>query len=169
MDFAIQEGAPISAKTGDAKPVDGNLLVHQISEQLSRERDPGSGRIKITLFPENLGSLDMDIMVRENKVQVILTAERSDVRQALQGQADQLRSSLQELGLQVNGIDFLVRGNLQVLNGDAGGGPFWGRENRNGGMKKEKGEEKISLSRVIMSLSERGNGNPVKAGISLYV
>jgi hypothetical protein len=169
-DVLLSVSAASPAETGDALPVEGSQLVQQIADHLSQEPQRGAGRIKITLSPENLGSLDMEVLVRDNKVQVVLTAERSDVRQALQGQAEQLRGSLQELGLQVNGIDFLVRGSLQGMTGEAGGGPFWGRENRNGGgLKRERSEERVSLSQAIVSFSERQNSVPVTAGISLYV
>jgi hypothetical protein len=167
MDFAVAGGQAAAPKTNDARPVDGALLVDQIAGQLTSEANNGSGRVRITLSPDHLGGLDLDIIIQENKVQVVLTAERNDVRQALQSHVEQLRNALQDQGLQISGIDVLLRGNLPGTNGESAGGHLWWRENNNGSPRRGRNEDRLSLVSTITALAPQKD--PSAAGISLYV
>ena len=42
------------------------------------------GRIRILLNPPNLGTVDLEIVVRGEKVEVVMTAENAAVQRALQ-------------------------------------------------------------------------------------
>ncbi|MBN2397387.1 MAG: flagellar hook-length control protein FliK [Deltaproteobacteria bacterium] len=70
------------------------MVIDQIAEGAKM-----SGRVRIALNPPTLGTLDMDVMVRDNKVHVILQAESSDVKQILQSHMDSLKVSLRSQGL----------------------------------------------------------------------
>jgi hypothetical protein len=166
MDFAITD-AGLAPNSRDAKPVDGAPLVDQITGQLTADPNKGSGRIRITLSPEHLGTLDMDIIVRESKVQVVLTADRNDVRQALQNHSEQLRNALLDQGLQVSTIDFLLRGNYPGANGESAGSHLWWRESNQGTPRRGRAEDKMSLASSLSSLTQKQDRSA--AGISLYV
>lgn len=58
-----------------------------------------SGRVRIALNPPNLGTLDMDVLVRDNKVHVVLQTENNDVKQMLQSNVESLKGSLRSQGL----------------------------------------------------------------------
>ncbi|MFZ4437751.1 MAG: flagellar hook-length control protein FliK, partial [Syntrophales bacterium] len=156
-------------KPGDAKPVEARLLVDQIVSQLPTETDKGFSRVKIALFPENLGGLDMDITIRNNKVHVVLMADRQDVRQALQGHSDQLKSALQNQGLLVDSMDFLLRDSPRGMDSGSGGSHLSWRENNSGAKGEERERGALSASVAMLSAAARQTGGTLEGGISLFV
>jgi len=69
-----------------------------------------SGRVRIALNPPNLGTLDMDVLVRgNNKVHVILQVENSDVKQMLQSHVESLKGSLRSQGLVADSIQVFAQ------------------------------------------------------------
>jgi hypothetical protein len=168
VDFTIYGSASAPIKESDSKPIEGHLLVSQIASQLPSGADKNSGRVQITLYPEHLGSLDMDIIFRENKVQVVLMAERHDVQQVLQSHGDQLRNALREQGLQVDGVDFQLRKSSQEMDGGSGGSHLWWRED-NSSAKGGKREGDVPASSAIPLLVTRKTGGTIEGGISLFV
>ncbi|MDQ5988345.1 MAG: hypothetical protein CSYNP_04105 [Syntrophus sp. SKADARSKE-3] len=107
-----------------------NLRPQLLIEQIVNSRDlldKGAGRVRLTLNPPSLGTLDMDVLVRNNRVEVMVMADNKDVRQILQTHLNDLKNALQEHGLQVD------RFNIQWQNGSqgrafweySGGNPSW--------------------------------------------
>jgi len=168
VDFTTYGSASALIRESDSKPIEGHVLVSQIASQLPPGADKSSGRVQITLYPEHLGSLDMDIIFRENKVQVVLMAERHDVQQVLQSHGDQLRNALREQGLQVDGIDFQLRQSSQEMDGGSGGRHLWWRED-NGSAKGGNREGDVPASSAIPLLVTRKTGGTIEGGISLFV
>ncbi|MCE5264249.1 MAG: flagellar hook-length control protein FliK [Deltaproteobacteria bacterium] len=81
-----------------------------------------SGRIRILLNPPNLGSVDLEIVVRGERVEVVMTAENASVQQALQSRGDDIRISLQRQDLKIEGFQVLLQDNgagQQQARGDA--------------------------------------------------
>jgi flagellar hook-length control protein FliK len=68
-----------------------------------------SGRVRIALNPPSLGTVDMDVLVRDNKVHIILQAESSDVKQILQSSMDSLKVSLRNQGLVADTIQVFAQ------------------------------------------------------------
>ena len=69
------------------------------------------GRIRILLNPPNLGSVDLDIVVRGERVGVVMTAENATVQQALQSRGDDIRIALQRQDLKIEGFQVLLQDN----------------------------------------------------------
>ena len=84
--------------------IDARALINQIASQA---RKPG--RVRIALTPPRLGKLDMDVIVRDNKVQVILKTDNNDVCQALKSNTAGLENTLRNQGLMVNTIHVSVQ------------------------------------------------------------
>ncbi len=83
-------------------------LVDQIVEarqQMSSE----SGRIKITLTPPNLGTVDLDVVVRQNRVEVIMIADQADVQQLLQARGDEIKSALQRQDMKIDSFQVFLQ------------------------------------------------------------
>ncbi len=80
------------------------MVIDQIAEGAKMP-----GRVRIALNPPTLGTLDMDVMVRGNKVHVILQAESSDVKQILQSHMDNLKVSLRNQGLVADTIQVFAQ------------------------------------------------------------
>jgi flagellar hook-length control protein FliK len=70
-----------------------------------------SGRIRILLNPPNLGSVDLDIVIRGERVEVVMTAENATVQQALQSRGDDIRIALQRQDLKIEGFQVLLQDN----------------------------------------------------------
>jgi flagellar hook-length control protein FliK len=70
-----------------------------------------SGRIRILLTPPNLGTVDLDIVVRGERVEVVMTAENASVQQALQSRGDDIRIALQRQDLKIEGFQVLLQDN----------------------------------------------------------
>ena len=168
MTVSAYGGSAAVNKAGNAPYIDGRLLVNQIANQLSDEAGKGFGRVRITLSPQHLGNLDMDIIVRENKVHVVMTAEHHDVRQALQGHADQLKSALQQQGLQVHSMDFLLQGGHHGRDGGLGGGNLWWREENRKSENRNERAGKPSLAEIASPASAQNDRQGVY-GISVFV
>jgi len=84
-----------------------------IDQLLEARQSAGSdvGRIRIMLNPPNLGSVDLDIVVRGERVDVVMTAESTTVQQALQSRGDDIRIALQRQDLKIEGFQVLLQDN----------------------------------------------------------
>jgi flagellar hook-length control protein FliK len=106
-------GSSQSAETGSdsgAGPTEAKAraLVDQIVEarqQMSSE----SGRIKITLTPPNLGTVDLDVVVRQNRVEVIMIADHADVQQLLQARGEEIKSALQRQDMKIESFQVFLQ------------------------------------------------------------
>jgi flagellar hook-length control protein FliK len=106
-------GSSQSAETGRdsvAGPTEAKAraLVNQIVEarqQMSSE----SGRIKITLTPPNLGTVDLDVVVRQNRVEVIMIADHADVQQLLQARGEEIKSALQRQDMKIDSFQVFLQ------------------------------------------------------------
>jgi flagellar hook-length control protein FliK len=63
----------------------------------------------MTLHPPQLGTIDMDIRVRDNRVSMLMLADNHEVKQVLESSLTQLRNALSEQGFQVDRVDVLVQ------------------------------------------------------------
>ncbi len=95
--------------------IEPKTLIHQIAKGVN-----GPGRIKIALTPPHLGNLDMDVVVRNNKVQIVLLTENSDVRQILQTNVETLKNALGSQGLIADTISV----NIQEKSDNTGDSGF---------------------------------------------
>jgi flagellar hook-length control protein FliK len=92
------------AETTTNSGIDARALINQVAEQARK-----AGRIRIVLTPPRMGTLDMDVVVRDNKVQVILKAENNDVWHALKSNMTSLETALRNQGLMVDTIQVSVQ------------------------------------------------------------
>lgn len=108
-----------------------HVLIQQIADTAGARLASDSGRIRMVLNPPHLGTVDMDVSIRNNKVFAVLHTDNSDVRHALQSNMEQLKVSLHNQGLTVDSISVFLH--------DKSDGPQYGltgesshRENRGG-------------------------------------
>ena len=90
---------PIAAQAVVDQAVDGSVALYK----------SGATRVRLNLNPPQLGSLDVDLLVSRDRVKVVLTAETGEARNILQLNSDQLKSSLQVHGLNVDKFDVLLK------------------------------------------------------------
>lgn len=90
-------------------PLRPQVIIPQIVEGAGSVLRGGSGRVVITLHPPQLGTLDMDIRVRENKVSLVMLADNHEVKQVLESSLVHLKNALGDHGLQIDRVDVLVQ------------------------------------------------------------
>jgi hypothetical protein len=84
--------------------IEARALIDRVAKGVNRP-----GRVKIALTPPHLGTLDMDVIVRKNKVLVILQTENNDVKHILQSNVETLKSALRSQGLIADNINVFVQ------------------------------------------------------------
>jgi flagellar hook-length control protein FliK len=119
------------------------------------------GKVQLILHPPNLGRINMEVIVRNNRVELLMMVGNTDVQQVLQASSDQLRNSLQNQGFQFDQLSIL----LKRENSDSGGNPLWQGEQQGGG--KRDGRQEAVPTEI---LSEPGSTHYDETGnISIFV
>jgi flagellar hook-length control protein FliK len=67
------------------------------------------GRVKVTLSPAELGDVDLEIVVRGQKVEVVMVAERAEVQQLLQSRGEEIKSALVRQDMKVESFQVLLQ------------------------------------------------------------
>jgi flagellar hook-length control protein FliK len=98
-------------KVSSLEDISTGRIISRIVSEIKENVSADGGRIKITLNPPSLGTLEMDVAVRNNKVEVIIIADNKDVQQALNSHLDRLKGSLQNQGLTIDRCDVLMQNN----------------------------------------------------------
>lgn len=133
------EMSNIAAPKGTGAPDAGGstgIEMQAVIDQLVEARKAAgsdSGRIRILLTPPNLGTIDLDIIVRGERVEVVMTAENPTVQQALQSRGDDIRIALQRQDLKIEGFQVLLQDNAASRQQTDSGAMYrQDRENRQG-------------------------------------
>ncbi|MBW2081216.1 MAG: flagellar hook-length control protein FliK, partial [Deltaproteobacteria bacterium] len=157
---------PANVKEGDIQP---QILIKQIAEGAGEKLSHGVGRVKIALNPPHLGALHMDIVINDNKVQVILQVENNKVRHVLQLNVEQLKNSLHSQGLIVDNVNVLLQEKSGNTNYGFGQNDYLFEEGKNRGENREdqKGEQDF-LSHNSSILEEKESGLQTDARISVF-
>ena len=80
------------------------------------------GKVQMTLQPPSLGTINMEVVVQNNRVELVLKTGHADVQQMLQAGTDQLKSALQNQGFQIDQMSVLLRQENFTFN--PGGNPL---------------------------------------------
>jgi flagellar hook-length control protein FliK len=133
-------------------PVRPPAVMSQVLDGAVEVLRNGSGRVALTLQPPQLGTLDLDIVVKDNHVTMIMLADNQEVKQMLQSGMDDLRNALQDKGYQIDRMEVLV----QNRPDDAGAG-FWQQAgfagNDSSGRERRKSEPEAAPA--VERLAER--------------
>jgi flagellar hook-length control protein FliK len=76
--------------------------------------------VVLSLQPPQLGTLDLDVAVQDNRVKMVMLADNQEVKQMLQAGMDDLRNALQDKGFQIDRMEVLVQNRP-----DSAGSDFW--------------------------------------------
>ena len=163
---AIHENTVAMAgnQSADTSVMEPRALIDQIARAVN-----SPGRVKIALTPPHLGTLNMDVLVRNNKVQIILQAENNDVRQILQSNMETLKNALRSQGLVADNIIVFVQEKL-----DSDGYLGFGRDEsvfKDGNNRKDKEYPRAgsdSLDHNPILLNKGKPHNLIDGRISLF-
>ncbi len=157
-------------KSGEFKAFDPQALMSSIVEGGTQIISKGGGRVKMTLNPPNLGSVDMDIRVRNNKVDVLFVADTPEVQQSLQANTDLLKAALSQQGFKIDGYNVLLQGNTDSNSGHFSGENALWRNSRNDSGKEQTGKDDQTRQIMTTNLNPPGIPAPISSNrISLFI
>jgi flagellar hook-length control protein FliK len=110
---APQIQAATETKTPSSERTVGLRTQAVIDQIIEAKQSMGNdfGRVRIVLDPPNLGTVDLDIIVRKEHVNVVMTADNASVQQVLQSHADDIRVALQQQNLKIETFQVLLQDN----------------------------------------------------------
>jgi flagellar hook-length control protein FliK len=122
-------------------PVRPQAVMSQVLDGATQILRNGSGRMVMSLLPPQLGTLDLDVVVQNNRVKMVMMADSQEVKQLLQAGMDDLRNALQDKGFQIDRLEVLVQNRP-----DDAGSNFWqetgfGREDSAGREERKREQE----------------------------
>ncbi|SEM35263.1 hook-length control protein FliK [Syntrophus gentianae] len=168
--FFPGEGGLSGGKSGEFKAFDPQALMSSIVEGGTQIISKGGGRVKMTLNPPNLGSVDMDIRVRNNKVDVLFIADTPEVQQSLQANTDLLKATLSQQGFKIDGYNVLLQGNMDSNSGHFSGENALWRNSRNNSGKEQTGKDDQTRQIMTTNLNPPGIPDPISSSrISLFI
>ena len=132
----------------------------QVVQQLNAAAQLGVERLQIQLHPEELGSLDIELVFdRERKVSVSISVERPETLELLQRETRQIERLLTQNGLQLDqGLDLAMH-RERPDGGDAQGRYPQNREGFAGYLEETAGDTPVAPdSPVPQTWSLRGRG-----------
>ena len=153
-------GSAVMNESVNSHGIEPRALINQIASGVK-----SSSRVRITLNPPSLGTLDVDVLVRDNKVHVILQTENNDVRHILQSNVEQLKSSLHSQGLIVDNILVSLQEKPDNAGSQSGQNGTLFKEGRKDG--EDEGNQR-GLAEVSSSLSMDESNMEIEGHISLF-
>ena len=103
-------GQPVVRATMAQADVQPQDLVQQIVSQMNGAIQHGQSSMRIQLHPQDLGTIDIQLVNSGHGISVTVSAEQASTGRLLQGQADQLRQSLQDSGIQLSNLNINQHG-----------------------------------------------------------
>jgi len=140
------------------------VLIDQITSGVK-----GPGRVRITLNPPRLGTLDVNVLVRDNKVHVMIQPENNDVRQILQSNVESLKISLRNQGLVADTINVYVQEKSDGADYKSGQDETLFKEGANReGNEENQGGGQDSLNHGPTMLEKENQRSRSDGGVSLF-
>ena len=152
----------VSAGAGakqDTQEISATSVINRVAAEFRENLLSEGGRVKITLTPPSLGSLEMDVSVVNSKVKVMLIAENRDVQKMLSGNIDTLKTTLQSQGLTIERCDVMMQNNQDEYPRNFNGQFAFGQEQS--GRERSSGQETFDdkpLTRPTVGTSQQGTG-----------
>lgn len=123
------------------------IPMDRVISEAGKILENGAGKVQMTLQPPSLGTINMEVVVHNNRVDLVLTANHADVQQILQANADQLKNALSNQGFQIDQMSVLLKRDNLGFNL---GGHSLGQE----GAGQQAGHGHGSTGSDIMSVPE---------------
>jgi flagellar hook-length control protein FliK len=140
-----------SAGTGKINDVSPDKIISQITSEIKEAAANDGGRVKITLNPPSLGKVEMDVTIRNGRVEVVLVADNKDVQQALNTHIDKLKGSLQTQGLTIERCDVFMQDKREEYQQSFSQHAFYNqdRSGQDNNSRRDNPEEEIKANAII--------------------
>ena len=122
------------------------------------------GRVRIVLDPPNLGTVDLEIIVRKERVEIVITADNASTQQVLQSRADDIRTALQRQDLKIETFQVLLQDPATNQQQAHGGAMFEQRQERQA--RQNNIEDSVPIPSVLPIMAESGQANGL---VSVFV
>ena len=115
------------------------------------------GRVRIVLDPPNLGTVDLNIIVRRDRVSVVMTADNASIQQVLQSHGDNIRAAFQRQDLRIETFQVLLQDNGGSQQQFQGGAMYEQRREHQSKQSIPDGVPAIPVSpSFVETIPERG-------------
>lgn len=115
---AAADAAAAAANAPQDAPGQPQEIMKQVLDRAEQVKASQDGAVKLQLFPEHLGKMEIRVVSHEGVISAQLTADNQHVKSILEGQVASLQKSFAELGLKVDKVEVT----LSSSNLDFGGG-----------------------------------------------
>lgn len=135
MATLTEQGAPTTDSTiltgskASATPVRADEIISRIATYADAFPDR-MGRVKILLEPPHLGEMEMEVVMRGDRLRAVLSSENEQVRKALRTHTDDIKQVLADHGLKVDRIEIRAPDEKQL--------PPWSGEEREGSHREHR-------------------------------
>jgi flagellar hook-length control protein FliK len=108
---ALTQATGVANQTEQSKVEQGHI-VNQVKEQLStHEVKQGTDQISIRISPENLGDIQVNLRMDNQRLKVEIVAQNQTVRDALMQNSDSLKDSLARQNITMDSFNVTTGGN----------------------------------------------------------
>lgn len=121
------------------------IPLEQIIQETGNLLEKG-GKIQLILHPPSLGKINMEVIVRNNRVELLMMVNNTEVQQVLQASSDQLKNALQNQGFQFDQMSVSLK--RENLGFDSGGHPLWQNKQQEGG-RHERQHEIAAVEKLL--------------------
>lgn len=136
------------------------IPMDRVISEAGKVLENGSGKVQMTLQPPSLGTINMEVVVQNNRVDLVLTANHADVQQLLQANADQLKNALNNQGFQIDQMSVLLKRDNPGFN--LGGHSLWqegaGQQQNQGNGSAGSGGTSVPETETILPRRDYGTG-----------
>ena len=142
-----------SAKVEKSNSISPGEIISQVTNEIKEMAANDGGRVKITLNPPSLGKLEMDVIVRNGKVEIVLVADNKDVQQTLNTHIDKLKGGLQSQGLTIERCDVFLQDKRDEYQQNFSQHAFYqeGRSGQGSNSSRQQNLEEKVKTQVIIS------------------
>jgi len=82
-----------------------NEVINQIANQLDQMVKSNRSSLRLQLYPEELGHIDLRIVTTKDGIGVTMVADKVSTQQALKSEMDLLRQSIEQAGIQLSNLN----------------------------------------------------------------
>jgi len=165
---SVNAGGSDSGQSAKINNAERSAITSQIAAQIKGSAVTDGGRVKIILNPPSLGTVEMDVIVHHNKVEVVLVADNRDVQQTLNNSIDQLKSSLQTQGLTIERCDVFMQDKQEEYQHNFSDHAFQRNESGHSGSGRQDDEQENDQIQVSISAQQTAVIRLATDNISLF-
>jgi flagellar hook-length control protein FliK len=152
-------------------PVSGSLPAQRAQAVIDQIMDARQtmnsdfGRVRIVLTPPNLGTVDLQVVMRGERVEIIMTADNSSVQQALLARGDDIRSALQRHDLKIEAFQVFLEDHTADQR-QAGGGAMFEQNKEQQVKQNFRDSDPVPPSDAPLSINE--TSKPASGRVSIF-